>query len=79
MSKIGPNQPCECGSGKKFKKCCGAPKTTAPRKVIKRTAKRAASMLPLAAAFFGLGSMAGPGPGPPPPKPRKRSRGGRKR
>ena len=23
--KIGPNQPCPCGSGKKFKKCCGAP------------------------------------------------------
>ncbi|PID29507.1 MAG: preprotein translocase subunit SecA [Candidatus Cloacimonadota bacterium] len=23
--KIGPNQPCPCGSGKKFKKCCGKP------------------------------------------------------
>jgi hypothetical protein len=23
--KIGPNEPCPCGSGKKFKKCCGAP------------------------------------------------------
>jgi uncharacterized protein len=22
--KIGPNQPCPCGSGKKYKKCCGA-------------------------------------------------------
>lgn len=22
--KIGRNQPCPCGSGKKFKKCCGA-------------------------------------------------------
>ena len=22
--KIGPNDPCPCGSGKKFKKCCGA-------------------------------------------------------
>jgi len=21
--KIGPNDPCPCGSGKKFKKCCG--------------------------------------------------------
>lgn len=21
--KVGPNQPCVCGSGKKFKKCCG--------------------------------------------------------
>ena len=23
--KIGPNDPCPCGSGKKYKKCCGAP------------------------------------------------------
>lgn len=22
-SKVGPNEPCICGSGKKFKKCCG--------------------------------------------------------
>jgi preprotein translocase subunit SecA len=22
--KIGPNKPCPCGSGKKYKKCCGA-------------------------------------------------------
>ena len=21
--KIGPNEPCPCGSGKKYKKCCG--------------------------------------------------------
>ena len=24
--KIGRNEPCPCGSGKKYKKCCGAPK-----------------------------------------------------
>ena len=24
-NKIGPNDPCPCGSGKKYKKCCGAP------------------------------------------------------
>ena len=24
-AKIGRNDPCPCGSGKKFKKCCGAP------------------------------------------------------
>jgi SEC-C motif-containing protein len=23
--KVGPNEPCTCGSGKKFKKCCGKP------------------------------------------------------
>jgi len=24
MAKIGRNDPCPCGSGKKYKKCCGA-------------------------------------------------------
>ena len=24
VPKVGPNQPCPCGSGKKYKKCCGA-------------------------------------------------------
>ena len=23
--KVGPNEPCPCGSGKKYKKCCGRP------------------------------------------------------
>jgi len=27
--KIGRNEPCPCGSGKKYKKCCGAPKAKA--------------------------------------------------
>ena len=22
-NKVGPNEPCPCGSGKKYKKCCG--------------------------------------------------------
>jgi len=24
LKKIGRNDPCPCGSGKKYKKCCGA-------------------------------------------------------
>ncbi|MDX1503354.1 MAG: SEC-C metal-binding domain-containing protein [Thermoanaerobaculia bacterium] len=24
-AKVGRNEPCPCGSGKKYKKCCGAP------------------------------------------------------
>ena len=24
-AKVGRNAPCPCGSGKKYKKCCGAP------------------------------------------------------
>ncbi|MGE3175525.1 MAG: YchJ family protein [Planctomycetota bacterium] len=27
--KVGPNEPCPCGSGKKHKKCCGRPGVTA--------------------------------------------------
>jgi uncharacterized protein len=27
---IGRNQPCPCGSGKKFKKCCGSTKAMRP-------------------------------------------------
>ncbi|WP_420808763.1 SEC-C metal-binding domain-containing protein [Bacillus salacetis] len=23
MAKVGRNEPCPCGSGKKYKKCCG--------------------------------------------------------
>jgi preprotein translocase subunit SecA len=23
--KVGPNEPCPCGSGKKYKKCCNKP------------------------------------------------------
>jgi rubredoxin len=28
VSKVGRNDPCPCGSGKKFKKCCGGPNIT---------------------------------------------------
>lgn len=27
--KVGPNDPCPCGSGKKYKKCCGSPEKLA--------------------------------------------------
>ena len=30
--KIGPNEPCPCGSGKKYKKCCGSPAARAQQK-----------------------------------------------
>jgi hypothetical protein len=30
MSNIGRNRPCPCGSGRKYKKCCGSPSTQAP-------------------------------------------------
>ena len=29
--KIGPNDPCPCGSGKKYKKCCGSPEKLAQK------------------------------------------------
>ncbi len=30
--KVGPNAPCPCGSGKKYKKCCGSPAARAQQK-----------------------------------------------
>ena len=30
--KVGPNEPCPCGSGKKYKKCCGSPAARAQQK-----------------------------------------------
>lgn len=30
--KVGPNDPCPCGSGKKYKKCCGSPEKLAQNK-----------------------------------------------
>ncbi len=34
--KVGPNDPCPCGSGKKYKKCCGS-----PEKLAEQAAKNA--------------------------------------
>jgi len=34
-SEIGRNDPCECGSGKKYKDCCGAPKDKVERVRLK--------------------------------------------
>uniref|UniRef100_UPI0015C06842 preprotein translocase subunit SecA n=1 Tax=Eubacterium sp. TaxID=142586 RepID=UPI0015C06842 len=34
--KVGPNDPCPCGSGKKYKKCCGS-----PEKLAEQVAKNA--------------------------------------
>jgi hypothetical protein len=33
MKKINRNDPCPCGSGKKYKKCCGAEKSFAPGEI----------------------------------------------
>jgi hypothetical protein len=30
MVEVGRNAPCSCGSGRKYKKCCGAPRNEAP-------------------------------------------------
>ncbi len=31
IKKVGPNDPCPCGSGKKYKKCCGSPEKLADK------------------------------------------------
>lgn len=41
MTKVGRNDPCPCGSGKKFKKCCEAKmsrKSMSERKIENQTA-----------------------------------------
>lgn len=81
--KIGPNEPCCCGSGKKFKKCCGPrgglteiqyAEEQARYEDRMRTPRRRSSGLPLlgllAAGFTGYAT----GPGPAPPTPPKRGR-----
>lgn len=84
--KISPNQPCDCGSGRKFKKCCGPRgRVTDPmlaeqqahseeywREQRKKPKKKGGAIIPfLAAGMFGV-DLAGPGPLPPAPKKRGR-------
>ena len=84
--KIGPNQPCTCGSGVKFKKCCGprgglteieyaeeqAYKYERDRERILRPRRGKSAMIPF--LFAGMMGMDLSGPGPAPPTPRKRGR-----
>ncbi len=82
--KIGPNKPCSCGSGRKFKKCCGPrgglteiqyaeDQAYREKRERERGPKRIRDiMLPIP-----LLEIFGPGPGPAPPPPRKRGRGGK--
>lgn len=82
----GPNKPCTCGSGRKYKKCCGPrgglteieyAEEMAYREERSRNSRgrsrKASAFLPL---MMGFASMAYdvPGPGPMPPKPKKRGR-----
>lgn len=57
MSKVGPNSPCPCGSGKKFKKCHGA--GAAPAKYVERNLRmhdlmRAAGMFLVVCVIAGV-------------------------
>ena len=86
LMKISPNEPCDCGSGRKFKKCCGARGRVTVVSVAEGMAhseerwrehakkpKSKRSKMP----FFLFASMmslphSGPGPAPLPPKKRGR-------
>ena len=50
---MGPNKPCECGSGKKSKKCCARPLQTPKREPVQR--HRGGSSM----AFFAMSMFAG--------------------
>ena len=89
MNKIGPNKPCSCGSGRKFKKCCGPRGGLTKMQYDEEQAyiedrdreymlkcvrdKRKDFMLPMIPML----GMFEDGPGPAPPPPRKRGRGGK--
>lgn len=44
MKKCGRNDPCPCGSGKKYKKCCGQKKSLAQRSISQLTAQKGGSL-----------------------------------
>jgi hypothetical protein len=61
MARIGRNDPCPCGSGKKFKKCCvgkqavQAPAQTEPPSINREVKKIQASAVAKKATMFTLG------------------------
>jgi hypothetical protein len=63
--KVGRNDPCPCGSGKKYKKCCLAKDEAAARQ---ESAQRAATQREVAQAFD-LPPLPAPPPPPEPPTP----------
>lgn len=83
-TKVGPNQPCTCGSGKKFKKCCGprgglteieyAEEQAYKDEAARERAKRPRRHPSLPAALFGLFGSMYSYPGPMPDKPRRKNR-----
>lgn len=65
MTKIGRNEPCHCGSGKKYKNCHGAQSS-----VSNRTLLIGGGLIAVALIFwFGRGIIGGSGSGPPGPAP----------
>ncbi|WP_370650155.1 YecA family protein [Oscillochloris sp. ZM17-4] len=69
--KVGRNDPCPCGSGKKYKKCCLAKDEAAARQAAHERATAFRAIEPLAGddPFAGFPSYTPP----PPPEPRPRS------
>jgi hypothetical protein len=50
MSKLGRNEPCHCGSGRKYKACCLAKDEAAERAARAKAAETAATEAPVEAA-----------------------------
>jgi len=46
MSKLGRNDPCRCGSGKKYKQCCLAKDEAREREARAKAAEQAAAAAP---------------------------------
>ena len=58
MTKIGRNDPCPCGSGKKYKKCC-ATKALGPRKVTVQSAGNMMGRISSLSQGLGSASLSG--------------------
>jgi hypothetical protein len=62
--KVGPNEPCPCGSGKKFKKCHGAVGRTAAPASASRAVAALKTAPAVAPGAVGDGAAAAAPPGP---------------
>jgi hypothetical protein len=57
--KCGRNDPCTCGSGKKYKKCCGVQKKLAARNTTVMDASSAGSLLGRISHSSGMNTLSG--------------------
>jgi hypothetical protein len=75
MSKLGRNDPCHCGSGKKYKQCCLAKDEAKERKAREKAAAKAEKEAPAEAAAPDAKRRAAPPPAAHPARGRANTHG----